>query len=170
SPRLIPGRCGAENLRVNAAVAVIARRPQIDGPVTLDRFACPASRFEVAAPRFDAKASFNESFSSIDGSGRMAIQSLVAGANGLAAFAGDLTYKGPITNVHGRVRLAAQQSRLGTIAADRTPLLGGYGLDSRAGNLARVGKVAADSGSLAPSMTRSVTQPLAAAAKTPIGP
>src|SRR3954465_1434943 len=46
SPRLVPGRCGVENLRLNAAVAVIARRPQIDGPVTLGRFACPASRFE----------------------------------------------------------------------------------------------------------------------------
>src|SRR6185503_502258 len=133
SPRLIPGRCGAENLRVNAAVAVIARRPQIDGPVTLDRFACPASRFQVVAPRFDAKARFNESFTSIDGSGRMAIQSLTAGANGLAAFAGELTYKGPITNVHGQVKLSAQQSRLGTIYADRTRLNGGYGLDSRAG-------------------------------------
>src|SRR6478672_11243300 len=53
SPRLIPGRCGAENLHMNAAVAVTARRPQIEGPVTLNRFACPASRFEVVAPRFD---------------------------------------------------------------------------------------------------------------------
>jgi hypothetical protein len=170
SPRLVPGRCGAENLRMNAAVAVVARRPQIDGPVTLDRFACPASRFQVVAPRFDAKASFNEAFTSIDGSGRMAMQSLVAGANGLAAFAGELTYKGPITNVHGQVKLSAQQSRLGTIYADRTRLLGGYGLDSRAGTFALVGKFAADSASLAPSMTASVTQPLAAAAKTPIGP
>jgi hypothetical protein len=170
SPRLIPGRCGAENLRLNAAVAVIARHPQIEGPVTLDRFACPASRFQVVAPRFDAKARFNESFTSIDGSGRMAIQSLTAGANGLAAFAGDLTYKGPITNVHGAVKVSAQRSRLGTIYADRTRLNGGYGLDSRAGTFALVGRFAADSASLAPSMTASVTQPLAAAAKTPIGP
>ena len=38
--------------------------------MTLDRFTCPASRFDVAAPRFDAKASFNEAFTSIDGNGR----------------------------------------------------------------------------------------------------
>jgi len=170
SPRLIPGRCGAENLRLNAAVAVVARRPQIDGPLTLDRFACPASRFQVVTPRFDAKASFNEAFTAIEGSGRMAIQSLTAGANGLAAFAGELTYKGPITKVSGRVRLAAQQSRLGTIAADRTRLQGSYGLDSKAGTFALVGNFAADSASLAPSMIAGVTQPLAAAAKTPIGP
>jgi translocation and assembly module TamB len=170
SPRLIPGRCGAENLRMDAAVAVVARRPQIEGPVTLNRFACPVSRFEVVAPRFDAKASFNEAFTSIDGSGRMAIQSLTAGANDLAAFAGELTYKGPLTKVEGRVKLSAQNSRLGTIQADRTRLDGGYGLDSRAGTFALVGNFAADSASLAPSMIAGVTEPLAAAGKTPIGP
>ena len=170
SPRLVPGRCGAENLRINAAVAVVARRPHIDGPITLDRFACPQSHFQVVAPRFDANASFNEGFTSIDGSGRMAMQSMTAGANGLAAFAGELTFKGPITNVHGRVKLAAQKSRLGTIYADRTRLNGGYGLDSKAATFALVGDFAADSASLAPSMIAGVTQPLAAAAKTPIGP
>ena len=170
SPRLVSGRCGAENLRINAAVAVVARRPGIDGPITLDRFACPQSRFQVLAPRFDAKASFNEGFTSIDGSGRMAMQSLTAGTNGLAAFAGELTYKGPLTNVQGRVKLAAQKSRLGTIYADRTRLNGGYGLDSRAGTFALVGDFAADSANLAPSMIAGVSGPLAAAAKTPIGP
>jgi len=169
SPRLIPGRCGAENLHLNAAIAVVARRPQVDGPVTLDRFACPVSRFEIIAPRFDAKASFNEAFTTIDGSGRMAIESLTAGANGLAAFAGDLTYKGPLTKVHGQVKLAAQKSRLGTIYADRTRLSGGYGLDSQAGTFALVGDFAADSASLAPSMIAGVTEPLAAAGRTPIG-
>ena len=44
SPRLIPGRCAATNLRANVAVGVVARRPRVDGPVTLDRFACPARR------------------------------------------------------------------------------------------------------------------------------
>jgi hypothetical protein len=170
SPRLIPGRCGALNLRANVAVAVVARRPGIDGPISLDRFACPASHFDVDAPRFDATASFNESFTSIDGRGRMAMQSLTAGANGLAAFAGELSFAGPISDVHGRVSLAAQKSRLATIYADRTRLNGGYGLNSRAGTFALVGDFAADSASLAPSMLAGVIEPLAAAAKTPIGP
>jgi hypothetical protein len=42
SPRIVPGKCAAMNLRANLAVAVIARRPQGEGPVTLDRFTCPA--------------------------------------------------------------------------------------------------------------------------------
>src|SRR6476659_1093345 len=169
SPRLAPGRCAATNLRANLAVAVVARRPHIDGPVALERFDCPASRFDIAAPRFDAKASFNESFTSIDGSGRMAINTLVAGANGLANFLGDITYKGSLGNVDGRVKLSAQKSRMGTIFADRTRLDGAYHLGIREGRFALDGDYAADSGALDPSMIAGVTQPLAAAAKTPIG-
>ncbi len=170
SPRLVPGRCAANNLRTNVAVSVIARRPHIDGPVTLDSFVCPASRLAVVTPRFDAKASFNESFTSVDGSGRMAISTMTAGANGLAAFAGELTYKGPLSDVRGRVKLSAQRSRMGTIYADRTRLNGGYALGIRAGTFAMVGDFAADSAALDPSMLAGVSQPLAAAAKTPIGP
>ncbi|GAA4721795.1 YdbH domain-containing protein [Sphingomonas lutea] len=170
SPRLVPGRCAATNVRANVAVAVVARRPGIDGPVTLDRFVCPASRFDIAAPRFDATASFNESFTRVDGRGRMAIQTLVAGANGLSAFAGELTYKGPLEDVRGEVRLSARQSRLGTIYADRTRLDGAYRLGAQGGTFSMVGDVAANSARLDESMLAAVNGPLAAAASTPLGP
>jgi hypothetical protein len=170
SPWIVPGRCAAATLRANLAVAVVARHPQVDGPVVLDRFTCPVSHFDVAAPRFDAKASFNESFTSVDGSGRMAIETLTAGENGLAAFVGDLTYKGSLAEVDGRVRLSAQKSRMGTIYADRTHLAGGYHLGIRSGAFALIGDFAANSSTLDPSMIAGVTQLLAATARTPIGP
>jgi hypothetical protein len=170
SPQLIPGRCAALNLRSNVAVAVVARHPRIDGPVTLERFACPASKFDIVAPRFDAQASFNESFTSIDGSGRMAIQTLTAGSNGLAAFVGDLTYKGSFANVDGAVKLSAQKSRMATIYADRTHLEGAYHLGIRDGTFLLGGNYSAGSAKLDPRMLAGVTQPLLAAGKTPIGP
>ena len=144
--------------------------PRSTGRSRLDTFSCPVSRFKVEAPRFDAKASFNEAFTSIDGSGRMAMTSLVAGANGLANFVGDISYKGALNDVSGAVKLSAQQSRMGTIFADRTRLDGRYHLNGKRGTFEMAGNYAADSGSLAPSMFAGVTQPLAAAAKTPIGP
>jgi hypothetical protein len=170
SPWLVPGRCAAATLHADLAIAVIGRRPNVEGPVTLDRFTCPVSRFDVAAPRFDAKASFNESFTSVDGSGRMAIETLTAGENGLAAFAGDLTYKGSLSSVNGRVKVSAQQSRMGTIFANRTALSGGYHLGIQAGTFALIGDFLANSSRLDPGMIAGVTQPLAAAAETPIGP
>jgi len=170
SPRVAPGRCAATSVFANVAVAVVARRPRIDGPVTAGSFVCPASRFAVAAPRFDAKASFNESFTTIDGSGRMAMMSLIAGANGLANFVGDISFKGALNDVSGGVSLSAQKSRMGTIFAERTRLNGRYHLNGKLGTFDMAGKYAADSAALAPSMFAGITQPLAAAAKTPIGP
>jgi len=170
SPRLIPGRCAAINLHANVGVAVVGRRPRIDGPIALDRFTCPASKFDIVAPRFDANGSFNEAFTSVDGGGRMAIQTLVAGANGLAAFTGQLSFKGPLSDVSGNVKLAAQKSRMATIYADRTRLDASYRLGIRTGTFSLDGDFAANSSRLDPSMLASVTQPLAAAAKTPIGP
>src|SRR4029079_3631269 len=114
---------------------------------------------------------FNEAFTSIDGSGRMAISTLVAGANGLANFAGEITYKGTLGDVDGRVKLSAQKSRMATIYADRTRLDGGYHLGLRSGTFDMAGDYAAYSAALDPGMIAGVTQPLAAAAaKTPIGP
>ncbi|HEX3422506.1 MAG TPA: YdbH domain-containing protein [Sphingomicrobium sp.] len=170
SPRLVPGRCAAINIRTNAAVAVVARRPQVEGPVTLDSFVCPTSRFYVVAPSFDAKASFNESFTSVDGSGRMAISTLTAGANGLAAFIGDITYKGSLVNVSGRVNLSAQRSRMATATAERTRLNGAYRLGMRSGNFVLIGDFAAEDSTLDPKQLDSITVPLASASGTPIGP
>src|SRR4051812_20981831 len=170
SPRIAPGKCAAMNLRANLAVAVVARHPHGEGPVILDRFSCPVSRFEVGAPRFDAKVSFNESFTRVDGSGRMAINTMVAGANGLANFLGDITYKGSLEQVDGQVKLSAQKSRVATIYADRTRLAGQYHLGLSSGTFAMNGNFAADSAALDPSMLAGVTQSLAAASRTPIGP
>lgn len=170
SPRLVPGRCAAIDIRTNAAVAVVARRPQVEGPVTLGSFVCPASRFYVLAPSFDAKARFNEAFTSVDGSGRMAIGTLTAGANGLADFIGDITYKGSLVNVTGRVNLSAQRSRMATATAERTRLNGAYRLGMRSGTFVLVGDFAADNSTLDPKQLDSITVPLASAAGTPIGP
>jgi hypothetical protein len=170
SPQLTPGRCTAVGLHTNVAVSVVARHPKVEGPVILDSFVCPRSRFYVLAPRFDAKASFNESFTSVDGSGRMAISTLTAGANGLAAFIGDISYKGSLADVRGRVSLSAQQSRMATATAERTRLNAAYRLGMRSGSFALVGDFAADNSALDPKQLASITQPLASAAGTPIGP
>ena len=170
SPRLVPGRCEIVDLRANTAVTVEARRPHVAGPLTLGRLNCPKSRLEIVEPRFDINSRFNESFTSYDGGGRMAIRTLTAGDNGLAALVGDLTFRGNPAATYGTVKLAAQQSRLATIFAERTRLDGGYRLGITKGTLVFVGDYAANNATLAPSMLASLTSPLAAAAKTPIGP
>ncbi|MEO8177148.1 MAG: YdbH domain-containing protein [Sphingomicrobium sp.] len=170
SPRLVPGRCEIVGLRAQLAVAVEARRPHVDGPLQVALLSCPKSRIKIVEPRFDINSRFNESLTSYDGRGRMAIRQLVAGDNGLSAFVGDLTFRGSPTATFGSVKLAAQRSRLASIYADRTQLAGDYRLGITGGTIVFVGDYAANSASLAPSMLASITGPLAAAKSTPIGP
>ncbi|HEX6218764.1 MAG TPA: hypothetical protein VFZ35_05780, partial [Sphingomicrobium sp.] len=170
SPKVTPGQCVMTEMRTNLAVEVVARRPHAVGPFTLDRLSCPASRFEIVKPRFDVDTRFNESFTNYDGKGRMAIETLVAGENGLAAFVGDLTFNGNPEATYGTLKLAAQRSRLSTIYADRTRLEGKYRLGITGGTLVMVGEYAANSASLDQSAISAITGPLAAARSTPIGP
>ena len=170
SPRLVPGVCQLHDLKANVAIAVEARRPHVEGPLQLSRLSCPKSRFEIVEPRFDINSRFNESFTNYDGRGRMAIRTLVASENGLAAFVGNLSFRGNPTATYGSVQLSARQSRLGTIFADRTRLDGRYRLGVTGGTFVFVGDYGANSAALAPSMLAAVTQPLAAAAGTPLGP
>ena len=170
SPRLIPGRCQVANLHANVAVQVEARRPHVEGPVKLSRLVCPASRFEMVEPRFDVNSRFNEAFTRYEGKGQMAIRTLVAGANGLANFVGNLTFRGDPSATFGNVELSAQRSRVASIFAERTRLDARYRLGITGGTLVLVGDYAANGATLAPSMTASFTEPLRATAKTPIGP
>ena len=59
---------------------------------------------------------------------------------------------------------------MATIYADRTRLDGGYHLGIEQRHVRSGRRFAADSAALDPSMLAGVTEPLAAAAKTPIGP
>src|SRR5687767_9614008 len=74
SSRLVPGLCQLQNLRANVAIQVEARRPHVEGPLQVSRLSCPRSRFEIVEPRFDINSRFNESFTTYDGRGRMAIR------------------------------------------------------------------------------------------------
>ncbi|HET7708095.1 MAG TPA: YdbH domain-containing protein [Sphingomicrobium sp.] len=170
SPRIIPGRCEMTSMRTNLAVDVVARRPHAVGPLTIDRVRCPASQFEIVKPRFEVDTRFNESLTNYDGRGRMAIETLVAGANGLAAFVGDLTFNGNPEATYGTLKLSAQRSRLADIYADRTHLEGKYRLGITGGTVVMVGDYAVNSANLSPSAIAGVTRPLGAAKGTPIGP
>jgi len=170
SPSLAPGQCRLSNMHTLARVEVVARRPHIQGPVSVDRMVCPAAQFVMDRPRLDVDARFNEAFTQYEGRGRMAIQRLVAGENGLAAFVGRLTFRGNPDATYGSLDLSAQRSRLAVIHAERTRLEGDYRLGITGGTLVMVGDYAAENATLDQSMLAPVTGILAAARNTPLGP
>ena len=170
SPGLDLGRCRVWALRAFTNVRVVARRPQVEGPLVARQFACPASNILLDTPRFDLDSSFSESFTSFDGTARVATQRVVAGANGLAGMTGNVSFTGSPQTVYGRIEAAAQRSRLGPIYADRTRIDGRYLIGAKAGTLSLVAKYGAENANLAPSVLAGVTDPLAAASGTPVGP
>ena len=144
--------------------------PKIEGPFVADRFACPTSNLLMDAPRFELDSRFSESFTTFDGSARVTTQRVIAGANGLAAMTGNVSFIGTPKSAYGKLDVGAQRSRLGPIYADRTRINGKYLIGASAGTLALVADYSADNANLAPSVLANVTQPLAAAKSTPIGP
>jgi hypothetical protein len=170
SPGLDLGRCRVSALRAFTDVRVVARRPQVDGPLVAREFACPTSNILMDSPRFDLDSSFSESFTSFDGNARVTTQRVIAGANGLAGMTGNVRFTGTTETVYGQIEAAAQRSRLGPIYAERTRIDGKYLLGAKAGTLALVAEYGAQDANLAPSVLAGVTDPLAAAKDTPVGP
>ena len=132
APRLTPGACSLDQFRAFVNIGVIARRPQVKGPIGATSFACPASNIRLAEPRAEIDSSFSEAFGSFDGRGRLSLASMEAGINGLAGTVSNVTFKGTPTKILGRVDLAARQARLGDILAQRTNFDGRYRLDAAA--------------------------------------
>lgn len=170
SPNLDLGRCNLRAMRAYTKVEVTARRPRVDGPFTAERFACPTSNILMEAPRFELNSSFSESFTSFDGRGRVITQQFVAGANGLAAMTGNVSFTGTPKAAYGKIDASAQKSRLGPIYAERTRINGRYLLGASTGTLTLLADYDAKDADLAPTVLASVTDPLSAAQKTPLGP
>ncbi len=170
APLLTPGACRLEQLRAYVSLAVVARRPQVTGPVGATSFSCVPSRLTLSNPRMVIDTSFSEAFGSFDGKGRLSMDSIVAGVNGLSAVNSNLTFSGSPTDIAGAIDLNARQARLAKILADRTRIKGRYRLDARTGGLTLVGDYGASSVQLAPSLAAGITAPLASAKGTPLAP
>jgi hypothetical protein len=169
TPQLVTAKCIANNVRGVAAIDIKARHPHVIGPLTADRFVCPASRFSVIQPHLDIDSKFTEAFGSFDGKARIISQVITAGDNGLAALNGTISLTGNPSKATGAVDLTAQKSRLGTIAASMTRVVARYQLGVDAGTLVVNGRYDADHASLAPSMVAGFVNALNATRSTPIG-
>jgi translocation and assembly module TamB len=170
SPRLVTGNCAAQNVRGDAAIAIVARRPHVVGPLTANYFTCPESNFSVVQPRLEIDSRFGEAFDRYDASARIISQVLTAGDNGLAALNGRMTLVGTPADARGEIDFAARRSRLGTIGAENTRVRGKYRMSTEQGTLIMVGEYAANDASLDPSMIAGLTDALEATRSTPIGP
>ncbi|QIK96332.1 hypothetical protein G7076_07620 [Sphingomonas sp. HDW15A] len=164
------GACALDGMRASVALAVVARRPHVRGPLTAETLNCPKSRMALVEPKLDLDSSFSEGFDSFDGKGRIAVQSLTAGDNGLANLAGVLGFKGDAEDASGNFDLSAQRARLAAIFADRTRLKGRYRLWPAKGSLGVNADYDATSAALAAPLVAQLKGPFEGAKGTPLGP
>ena len=164
------GACALDGMRASVALAVVARRPQVRGPFTADSVTCPGSRMALVEPRLDMDSSFSEGFDAFDGRGRLAVQSLTAGDNGLANLAGTLGFKGTAKDATGQFNLTSQRARLAAIFADRTRLQGRYRIWPAQGNLTVTANYDAHSAALAAPLVAALAGPFEGAKGTPLAP
>ena len=169
-PKLVTGACQLDGLRGNVALAVVARRPHVRGPIAAAQFVCPSSRMAMVAPRIELDSGFSEAFERIDGQGRLTVTSFAAGDNGLANLNALIGFRGSAIDAAGSIKLSAQRGRLGPIFADATRLDGRYRLWAKRGELALVADYGADSATLAQAMVAPLIAPLDQAKGTPLGP
>jgi len=167
---LRPGACTLEQFRAFVDIGVVARRPEVKGPIGAVNFACPASDLRLVQPRLEIDSSFSEAFGSYIGRGRVSLASAEAGENGIAGAVGNISFEGTPTRTIGGISFAARQARLARILAERTRFDGRYRLNSSQGVLGLFGDYRSTGVAMAPSMTAAVTDPLASAAGTPLGP
>jgi hypothetical protein len=170
SPGLDLGNCRLDRFRAFVAVGVSGRRPNVKGPIGAEGLNCPSSDLHLSQPRMEIDTSFAEGFDRFDGGGRLTMAVFQAGENGLANVVSNVTFKGSPARALGHIDLAAQKARLARIFADRTRFKGRYRLDTKRGTLDVVGDYGANSVALAPSMIAMLTDPLASAEGTPVGP
>ena len=170
SPGLKFGACRLDLFRASVNIGVIARRPQVNGPIRAAGLNCPASDLRLGSPRMEIDSSFAEGFDSFDGRGRLTLPSFEAGANGLANVVSNLTFKGTPARALGRIELAAQQARLDRIVAGRTRFDGRYRLEAGSGTLVTMGDYEAGNVRMQQSLFAMLTKPLAALGGTPLGP
>lgn len=164
------GACRLDQFKALVDVGVIARRPQVRGPIQSAGLNCPASNLRLAQPRMEIDSSFAEGFDSFDGRGRLTLTSFEAGVNGLAGVTSNLSFRGSPERMLGRIDLAARQARLDRIVAGRTHFDGRYRLDAGAGSLITVGNYEANTVKVEQSLFAVLTGPLASLDGTPLGP
>ncbi len=164
------GACRLDRFAALVDIGVTARRPNVKGPIGAQGLNCPASDLHLTEPRMRVNSSFAEGFDRFDGGGRLTMATFEAGENGLANLVGNLTFRGTPARALGRIDLAARKARLAQILADRARFDGRYRLDAGHGTLDVVGDYGANSVALAPSMTAMLTDPLASAKSTLLGP
>lgn len=140
SSELLLGGCAIDKPTAYAKIAIIERRPSVDGPLRADRLLCPGVDVDLTNPLLDLKANVSETLNGWKGSAGMRVQRALIGANQAAGVSGRITFDGRKRLTRGAMDLTAVQGQVGNFTSARTNLQGRYGISLADGSLSLVGE------------------------------
>lgn len=170
SSELLLGKCAFEEPRAYVDVAIIERRPNIDGPISAERMLCPGADVDLANPVLNVDANVSETLNSWRGSARLSVQRAQLGTNSAAGVTGRITFDGRKRLTRGRMDLTAVQAQIGDFSAARTTMQGRYAISLGTGNLTVIADAAARGMRAQGPTVDSIATALDGLGGTPVGP
>jgi translocation and assembly module TamB len=164
-----PG-CTVARPRANVAVSVTDRRPSVEGPVSAARLLCPKAELDLMQPQALVDASFAESLDSWIGEAEGRTRLARFGENRAAGVSGTIGFSGTAEQTEGSVEVAVADGRIAGFLTDRVTLDARYAASLDSGRISLRGDLAARGASVPAIYLAPVTEALAAAQGTPVGP
>ncbi|MBA3676840.1 MAG: YdbH domain-containing protein [Sphingosinicella sp.] len=170
SQRLLLGKCVVQAPAAFAKVAVVKRRPSIDGPLRADRLLCAKEEVDLANPVLDLKANVSETLNSWRGSAGLSVQRAQLGVNAAAGVTGRISFDGRKKLTRGAMDLTAVQAKMGDFTSARTNLNGHYALSLATGDISLLGTLRGRGVVGGAAMVQPVVSALSAGDGTPVEP
>ena len=164
-----PG-CAVARPRANVAVSVTGRRPSVEGPVSAARLLCPEAELDLLQPQALVDASFAESLDSWIGEAEGRTRLARFGENRASGVSGTIGFSGTAGQTEGSVEVAVADGRIAGFLTDHVTLDARYAASLDSGRISLRGDLAARGASVPAGYLVPVTEALAAAQGTPVGP
>ena len=150
-------------------VAIRARRPAVDGPLSAGRFAC-GQVLEVEEPTLLVDANFPETVSEWRGGARIAAASVASGINRIAGVEGRITFDGEPDLTRGELNVESRAVTVADFSGRRMALGGKYAFSMTDGRLSLAGQGGAQDIAAASTLLGPVVGALSSADGTPVEP
>lgn len=163
------GTCNLVGPAAYLNVAILERRPAVDGPLSAGRFQC-GQVLQVDEPTLLLDADFPEDVSEWEGGARVSAASVASGVNRIAGMQGRITFEGEPDLTRGELNVGSRTVRVADFVGRRMSLGGRYAFSMTNGRLSLAGKGGAQDIAAATSLIGPIVGALTSAGGTPVEP
>lgn len=162
--------CSATGATAFVQIAIVDRKPAVEGPVRAARLECPGSALRVERAQVALDATLGADLGTWKGIARIDLAGVVQADRSLDRVRGVIGFDGAGAAARGAVMASSGQVRSAQGLGARTSINGNYAFDAKAGLFDLDGDVQLGGARLAPAILGSVDRIAASADGTPVAP